>query len=265
VGFSRRLSAQADSFTAQKVRNGRDRARRWLHAADQRDIPVRRAQSPATLDQHRGAGPTIDYRYDRTFNAGPHGLTRLGEWEYRYDFLGRQTERRQNGAVEQTRVYTPFDLTRRIERPGEAAVEFKYDAEQRRALKATSESEFTAYADEFYERRNDHEHIFYILAGSRRVAQVTYDDQTEDERREYLLDDPLGSVSAVANEAGQIIGRHYHAPFGRRTASDGSPVQEPEVAGITRGFRPVPTPQRSNSATPLPQRYAMARTKVAPT
>jgi RHS repeat-associated protein len=220
-----------------------NRLRRWTSAGHKTLDVEYRYETIGNLDEvieHQapggGAGPTIDYRYDRTFNAGPHGLTRLGEWEYRYDFLGRQTERRQNGAVEQTRVYTPFDLTRRIERPGEAAVEFKYDAEQRRALKATSESEFTAYADEFYERRNDHEHIFYILAGSRRVAQVTYDDQTEDERREYLLDDPLGSVSAVANEAGQIIGRHYHAPFGRRTASDGSPVQEPEVAGITRGF-----------------------------
>lgn len=139
----------------------------------------------------------------------------LGD-RYEYDGNGNQVTR-----PEESITYTAFDLPLHI--GGLRNADFLYDASGIRARKkvtggGTGTLE-TTYVAGLYERRatNDTtiDHVFYVRAGDRVVAQVVR-RQGGAETKQFLHDDRLGSVDAVTDSAGKVIERTKHDPFGNR-------------------------------------------------
>src|SRR5262249_30979200 len=95
-----------------------------------------------------------------------------------------------------------------------------YDALNRRAKKSTG-TDSTVYVGDFYERRTTSagiEHVFHVPG----IAQIDTSEATGTTRVHYLLSDALGSVTAVADDSGQLENTFYYEPFGKRINTDGT-------------------------------------------
>jgi RHS repeat-associated protein len=164
--------------------------------------------------------------------AGPHALTNNGEGEYVYDDRGRLTQ-----GPGRSVAYTSFDLPRTVTTAA-GVTSFEYDAAGARVKKTGPDGATTVTLAGLYERRAvgaKVEHVFYVPGSEGVVAQVSLDEASGASATEYLHLDALGSVGAVTDAGGQVLGRMYYAPFGERRDQDGNAVTS--VAGdVPVGF-----------------------------
>jgi YD repeat-containing protein len=115
------------------------------------------------------------YTYAETDGAGPLGPTRVGtSTTFKYDDLGRRTDRLVSGQLDQLVAWKPFDLPSRITDRFGTITQFSYDAGHQRVLKATGSSD-TTYFDDLYEHRRPpsgaQEEVFYVKVGERTDGQ----------------------------------------------------------------------------------------------
>lgn len=145
------------------------------------------------------------YRYD---GPRPHALTSDGTSTFQYDGAGNRTARIHPGFTYRY-SYTPFNKLQRIEREESGDTEvigaLKYDALDNRVTQ-TSSIGTVHYGLDLYERRHREggpvEHVFYISAPGRTVAQVIWREGA-DPQIFYLHDDHLGSTTSLTP---QVVG-----------------------------------------------------------
>jgi len=117
-------------------------------------------------------------------------------------------------------AYTPFNKPNRIEREN-TVVTFDYGPEHSRYRKTTSKNdltETTIYVDKLFEKLTTPEgevvYKNYVFVGDETVAVVTKDNAGSNTA--FLYSDHLGSVEAIADEAGVVQERFAYDPFGNR-------------------------------------------------
>jgi RHS repeat-associated protein len=167
-----------------------------------------------------------------------------------YDANGNQIGR---PGVE-TVTYTAFDLPKQI--TGPRSVAFLYDAFGIRAKKRKSDTEYTIYVADLYEKRvkgSAADHVFYITAAGRPVAQVIrkqgggISPRTEIETANtpttpnevvlYLHADRLGSVDTVTNSSGAVVERTSRDPFGNEVKNFNEPALPGVISTSSRNVR----------------------------
>jgi RHS repeat-associated protein len=169
------------------------------------------------------------YRYD---GPRPHALTTDGTSTFEYDGAGNRTSR-----ITPERTYrydyTPFNKLRSIEREEEGETELvgtlEYDAFDGRAVQTNIQGT-VHYALGMYERRHREgqpvEHVFYIGAPGRAVAQIIWSEGGEPQAF-YFHDDHLGSTSAISpqsisNVSTDVVQQSFRAFGERRSPTDWS-------------------------------------------
>lgn len=203
------------------------------------------AGNPVTVERNLAYGP-------QGF-GGPHALTAAGieggvsALTYGYDDRGRVNQIVRNGDVALI-TYTPFNLPSTISGslPGQpaASMSLTYDAFGARVSKVLNGSSRTDYAPGFYEKRVqgiDTKHVFFLRAGTRTLAQLTFDEVTASEAIDRLHDDQQGSVNSSTQMTSAV--QHHYDPWGLRINADGQtspnpfhlPAPAPETR-ITRGY-----------------------------
>jgi RHS repeat-associated protein len=232
----------ATGITDTYVYDGHGRLEQWdrgdrseVYDYDQYDrIDDVRTTSPATTS------PVFtNYDYSSTHGDRRQAPESIGDLEFDYDDLGRRWQKRAGDVVLETIEYTSFDLPKRISGHSGDITTLSYNAFAQRAKK-TSAAGTTIYMDELFERRTspsgDKESIFHVYAGSRPIAQITFDPQADEETVRYLHADLQGSVTAITREDGSVSKRHHYAPFGQRINADGSPLQNVNSGGVHFGY-----------------------------
>ncbi|HSO00817.1 MAG TPA: SpvB/TcaC N-terminal domain-containing protein, partial [Candidatus Nanopelagicales bacterium] len=240
-------AAEAALSTDEYQFDSLDRLRSWTSTGT-RAAHVEHEYSPAgnliraTEHELGGAfGAVEEYTFDpvhRQRVATFADRTGAVHADYQYDALGRLTQ----GFLGRSTLeidYTTHDLPRRIA-DGAAYTYFEYDAHGRRVVKmrdAGPAPTSTIYVDDLYELRDGGEHVFHVFAGDQRIAQVTFSGASLTRSVRYLHDDPLGSVMAVSDEAGNVVERFHYLPFGGRMDGVGVPLQDnPSSSGVRHGF-----------------------------
>jgi RHS repeat-associated protein len=148
------------------------------------------------------AEESIEYRYERINNAGPHAVTCTSLWRdggsdclpFEYDRAGNVTKHPQAGTI----TYTAFNLPKTIN-GGPTNTSYLYDAFESRTVK-TVNTDRTVYIGNVYERRGsaqDPTHVFYVSNGESVVAQVTQNGTNGDRLTTYLHSDNLTSTDAT--------------------------------------------------------------------
>lgn len=164
------------------------------------------------------AEPTLqpgwyDGLYEYT-GAQPHAVTRVerGENEdtYTYGANGNMLTRVE-GEVTWTQTYNAENRLSSIS-DGTDAWSFTYDGDGRRVRQVGPDGEVTLYlgggAYEVRDAAGDAEAIKYYGIAGQRVALSGPDGL------QFLLTDHLGSVSAVLDAAGNLLGQQRYTPFG---------------------------------------------------
>jgi RHS repeat-associated protein len=140
---------------------------------------------------------------------------RAGENTYLHDTAGNQYDRRGPNVVGgiQSFTYTTFDLPRHVSRGDNYAVDFSYDANGTRAIKAAvvsgSPADTTFYLDDSFQRIEHADGTAsnrnVIYAGGRMVAVATTSDTDPSHPvLHYLHADALGSIQTITDEAGTV-------------------------------------------------------------
>jgi RHS repeat-associated protein len=191
------------------------------------------------LDVQLNHLPVETNTYGPTDDAGPHAIsqqtvsgvtTPIG-----YDAHGRQTTK---GVIRDVKQYSDFDLPKLVV-SGDDTWSLIYDAFGRRVKKSGPNSEST-YIAGLYERRIDNgvtSHIFHTGGPEGAIADFSRADPSSPLVPTYTLTDPLGSVGALADNAGFVAGtaRRYFEPFGKRINADGSAFSG-SVGPVQDGF-----------------------------
>jgi RHS repeat-associated protein len=204
-----------------------------------------------------GAEESLEYRYERINNAGPHAVTCTSLWRdggtdclpFEYDRTGNVIKHPLAGTI----TYTPFGLPKTID-GGPTNTSYLYDAFQSRTVKTVNGNR-TVYIGGVYERRGraqDPTHVFYVSNGERVVAQVTQNGTNGDRLTTYLHSDSLTSTDAThgpystTTTTSPALTRTKRDPFGNQIhdlqngqwdvrLNGGSPVP-PSPSAVTLGF-----------------------------
>jgi RHS repeat-associated protein len=169
--------------------------------------------------QNRGLGSQFGTSYgiqtdDGTYQYNAYWTASFGENTYLHDTAGDQHERSgpdvQGGS--QIIDYTPFDLPKRVTQNGGYIVDFAYDADGERTVRARdtfggTPSEVTYYDGDLYQRVDERDGSItnrnMIYAGGRLVAvATTSSDDTADPVIHYLHDDAIGSIQTMTSASG---------------------------------------------------------------
>ena len=189
-----------------------------------------------------GGGQSESFGYGEN-GAGPHAVSSLtvrGEpkQEFYYDAAGNQTS-----APDRFIEWNSFNLPSLIYGKGGDWTQFQYDADGKRALKASHDGDRTVYVSNLYERRvrgGAVTHAFYVHTAERRILEEEWDEtagSVSAARIKYLHDDRLGSPDAVSDHSGSLIGRTKFEPFGQRRSAtsvvSGPVKQSVSASGFT--------------------------------
>jgi RHS repeat-associated protein len=191
-------------------------------------------------------GNLVDVKFNsniieqNTYGQGggiPHALTKqlvngLASVDYLYDLHGRQTI----GGGRHVEQYSALNLPKRVSQSG-GVWTILYDAFGGRARK-TSPSGETRYIGPLFEERivgGQTNHVFHISGPDGGIAEISRVSTSSPLTVSYLLNDGLGSVSAIADVSGTVTKRLYFEPFGKRINPDNSMFSgAPE--NVRRGF-----------------------------
>jgi RHS repeat-associated protein len=154
-----------------------------------------------------------------------------------YDANGNQTTRPEGETV----TYTAFDLPKLVS-GGPRSAEFLYDASGIRARKRKSDSNYTLYVGEIYEKRvngSATDHVLSVLARGKVVAQVMR-RQGGSESVLYLHPDRLGSIDTVTGSTGGVVEQSRRDPYGNRLTTFNEPKLPLTIVttsnNVRRGF-----------------------------
>ena len=168
-------------------------------------------------------------------NAGPYAVTSVNERSYRYDPMGRQTT-----APGRTIEFNSFDLPTTIH-TNSATLHFEYDAFGKRASK-TGPNGTVKYIGRLCEihskpgRTQLARQVCNVPGPDSLVAQITWDTDADEETTRYFHDEGLGSAAVVTDANGEVTGRAYYSPFGRRVDQRGAPIGGTVESGVSRHF-----------------------------
>ena len=149
---------------------------------------------------------------------------------FKYDARGRQYE-----TPDRHVVFTEHNLPKTITTTDGTAY-FLYDATGQRVRKRDGKGE-TISLGGLYERRRSGsgiQHVFYVHGSDGHLAQVSYDEVTKVESREYTHPDALGTASAITDDFKGVT-RLDHEPFGRRIQPNGA-VFSGDAPNVQVGF-----------------------------
>ena len=139
----------------------------------------------------------------------PHASSEAGGVSLAYDQAGNQIARGVNGIS-----YTAFDLPETITLSGGNAIQYRYDANQGRAIKNGPSGQII-YGDGLYEVRENGggaSEVSYVFgAGRAVVARVLSGDEEE---MLYLHDDHLGSIVGITGADGALVGERRYDAYG---------------------------------------------------
>jgi RHS repeat-associated protein len=179
-----------------------------------------------------GAFAVGPYTYDQ--EEGRDWVRTAGPSTFEHDAVGN-IRLRNNPAVPggtQTITYTTFDLPRTITNSA-GTTSFLYDSSGARVLKQTA-TKTIYYAGDLYQRSVNSagvaENMWMVYAGGRAVAQATSNDSAanlSDPTLRYLYDDALGSVQAIADADGVLVGARNYSPFGIQRNAGGLDTEVP--------------------------------------
>ncbi len=151
--------------------------------------------------------------------GGPHAVSSAGGVQYFYDANGNQTEG--NG---RTVAYTSFNKPATISKGADSSV-FSYDCEHARIIQTSTVSGVTTtttYLGGLYEvvaRGATVEQRHYFPAGGGLAAiykrELAGTNVVSTSSR-YPLDDHLGSIDTITDEAGNAVERFSYDPHGKR-------------------------------------------------
>ena len=85
--------------------------------------------------------------------------------------------------------------------------------------------------DELRQEAGQPQHVFHVFGPQGALADITQVDATSPRVVSYLVNDRLGSVGAVFNDAGVLTQRLFFEPFGRRVNADSTPFKEQRGRG----------------------------------
>jgi RHS repeat-associated protein len=193
-----------------------------------------------TYDAIGNIFPNSSTRYDL---PAPHALAFDGTFSYQYDPDGNRKRKEGAGLIERT-TYTPFNKPSEIwneDSKGKKTndVTFLYDADQVRARKRT-DSMTTVYSAG-YERRASRtdetvNHVYYVKAGDRIVAQATLTEGSSTPRLSFLQSDNLGTPTMITDDAGHVTELDYDS-FGVPRNPDWSGSAVPaNTTGVSIAF-----------------------------
>jgi RHS repeat-associated protein len=182
----------------------------------------------------QGNGSNLTYKYSGV-QAGPHAVTSINDDRYTYDAGGREA----SGPGRRT-SYLSWGLPRRVVGPSQS-LQFQYDYQQQRVVKSRSDGTRIFTLNGLFEQESKGRHsgsdTYYISGPDRIVAAVVRDASAKQQSVKYLHDDHLGSISAVTDGTGAVIGRLAYDPFGtsRLPADPSVPdtSSPPEPLGFT--------------------------------
>ena len=134
----------------------------------------------------------VDYLYEKTGNAGPHAVTKVGNNSYSYDLNGNVLS---DGS--RSYAYTSFDQVYRITK-GTESVQFWYSADRSRFKQVNANGKMTHYVGD----------VEFIVQGSQTevkrqvssytlVSEIRNNGITISSVTQHLLRDHLNSVYAV--------------------------------------------------------------------
>ena len=169
------------------------------------------------------AAPKLPHALATTVQAGVTSV-------FKYDARGRQYE-----TPDRHVVFTENSLPKSITTTDGTAY-FLYDATGQRVRKRDGKGE-TISLGGLYERRRSGsgiQHVFYVHGSDGHLAQVSYDEATKVESREYTHPDALGSVSAITDDYKGVT-RLDHEPFGRRIQPNGA-IFSGDAPNVQVGF-----------------------------
>lgn len=158
----------------------------------------------------------VNYSYDSTNGAGPHGVTAMNGLKMSYDERGEQIS-----GPNRALSYTGFELPATITAPS-GNFRFGYDADQRRISKTGPSGDEFITIGGFYERHTQAaqvDHVFTIMGWAGPAVQVIWsqtDNTFAPDRVFYLHTDHLGSVDTITDDKGNLGERLKYDPFGKR-------------------------------------------------
>ncbi len=166
-----------------------------------------------------------------SYDAGMQLLTD-GTYDYTYDAEGRVTERRNRATSGVTRYrWNAAGQLTSIERPGGATSTYRYDALGRR-LEANDDGTVRRFVYSGWNLRNEFDGTNALRATY--VSGEELGDVFEivrDGTRYFPLVDGLGSVTALTDSTGAVVGRTRYGAFGapqatrrRRTRASPTPA-----------------------------------------
>lgn len=155
--------------------------------------------------------------YEYGLNAGPHSVTKAGQYTYTYDDNGSLIEGG-GRTVKWTSFNKPSEITK-----DSTKISFDYNPDHTRIVQRAA-SKTTIYLNPRlapgmrYEKEiqaTSVKHIHYIYAGGGTVAMYNlYDNGSKTTR--YLHKDHIDSIDAITDEMGQVVERRSYTPFGKR-------------------------------------------------
>lgn len=136
---------------------------------------------------------------------------------FKHDARGRQYS-----TPDRQVVFTEHNLPKTVTTTA-GTTYFLYDATGQRVKKSDTTSE-TVSLGGLYERRRSGsriQHVFHVHGTDGHLAQISYDEVTKAELREYVHPDALGSASAITDDFKGAV-RLDNEPFGKRIQPNGT-------------------------------------------
>lgn len=184
---------------------------------------------------------TTDGAIQHSFGTGnaAHQLTSQANfgWSFKYDELGRQTDKFGWGGTTIRHVdYNAFDLPRKVVStptgsPKTTTINYRYDAAHTRFQKNDGATT-TTYVSELYEKRESSTakiHVFYLWADGRRIGQRVLTEGNASYQDVPYYADGLDSVTAAP--AGTATPRVWYSPWGAKHQNG-----RQSLASVTVGF-----------------------------
>ena len=197
--------------------------------------------SDCTAYSATGAGPyDHDYGYDAIGNltnydgaaytygsSKPHAVTAAHGNSYGYDGNGNQTSRTIGGTTH-TLDHDYENRVTAFKVGGNPLGTFLYDADGNR-VKSTFVGIPTVYLGGIYEYKSGASTKYY--AGHDGLVAFRREGHTTDNGIFYLLDDHLGSATAVLNQDGTVQTAHYYYPYGGKRTGNFSSLTTKRFTG----------------------------------
>ncbi len=229
------------------------------NVSNRSDTPVNRTESftydglDRLLTHALNGYPTVSVAYNANGNiasksdvgnyayagSGPHALSgvsggTLGAQSYTYDADGNM-----QGGGGRTITWTSFNQVKRVQNSGNTIFsDFTFGASHER-IKEVAHTGTTVFIGSLFERVTNGsliENKHYIFSPTGRIAVRTERNDTTVDMR-YFHTDGLGSITAVTNEAGQIVKRFAFDAWGKRVEPSTNGVITSSTSGkFTRGF-----------------------------